>query len=195
MVIPAKAADCCSGTHGSIPRASKSWHNRRLFSSSKYCKTLSAMISPKPSMESSSSFVAASTACREPNRCASSFAALSPILRIPRPNSSAPSSLCLDFSSAERIFSAFFFWNPSSPSSSSLVSRYRSAGVLAKPVASSCSHTASPSPSISIALRLQKWIKLLSICAGQLILGQRIAATSGSRTSSVPQEGQWVGSV
>lgn len=40
-----------------------------------------------------------------------------------------------------------------------------------------------------------KWIKLLSICAGQLILGQRIAATSGSRTSSVPQEGQWVGSV
>ena len=123
----------------------------------------------------------------------SSAAALSPMLRMPRPKISLSRLLRFEPSIACKRFCALFFLNLSSVSSCSSVRVYRSATVETSPLSMSCTATASPRPSMAMALRDAKWMRLRRLCAGHSGLTQRRAVSSCKCTTGAPQLGQVVG--
>ena len=140
-----------------------------------------------------SSAVAARTASMAPKCSASRAAALSPMLRMPRPNSSLSRLFCLERAMAASRLSALLSLNLSRVSSCSLVRVYRSAAERTSPRSTSWVQTATPSPSMSMALREAKWIRLRSDWAGHSGLTQRRAASSARWATGAPQEGQTAG--
>ena len=72
--------------------------------------------------------------------------------------------------------------------------RYRSARELTRPRSTSCSINLLPRPSTSRAPLLTQWRSPPRRIAGQLLLTQRVAASSPSRMSSEPHSGQCFGS-
>ena len=69
-------------------------------------------------------------------------------------------------------------------------SRYKSAIDRTRPCSTNCSISFEPRPSTSIAALLTQWRRVPRNIAGQLLLTQRVAASSASRISSEPHSGQ-----
>ena len=81
----------------------------------------------------------------------------------------------------------------SKSASCSSVRKYRSAGLCTRSFSISWSITAGPTPSMSMASRLAKWVRFRWSWAGHSAPVQRTAAPSGSRTTGAPQTGQAAG--
>ncbi len=124
----------------------------------------------------------------------STCAFFTPIWGTPRANTSLYRSFCFDFSSAASRFSALFSPKRSSFSSRPASRVYRSAGEDTSPSPTSCSKRAGPSPSMSMASRLAKWMRFRRSWAGHWGFVQRTAASPSSRDTCSPQEGHLSGS-
>ena len=154
-----------------------------------------AVMGPTSSTAVSSSSGAAASASIVPNRCASVLAAFSPTCRMPSALISRHRSLSRLLAIASTAFCADFLPMRSSGSSCFGVRLYRSAAVRTSPLSISCCITAGPSPSMSIAPLLAKWVRYRSSWAGHSAPVQRSAAPSSSRTTGAPHTGHVSGRV
>ena len=143
------------------------------------------MVSPKPSISCISSAVACSSASIVGNRSQSNFAAREPMPRIPSANTRRSKEFSLEAAMARTRFSADFSAKRSSSVSSFFVSEYKSATECTRPFSCKAARFCGPSPSMFMASLETKWIMRFINCAGQSGFGQRMAASSGSRTACV----------
>ena len=145
----------------------------RLLASAKNVVTEAAIRSPMPCTSATSAAVAACSRSMLPKRAASCWATRSPTIGMPSALSSrARPRVLLDWTAPTR-FSADFSAKRSRSATSSAVSSYRSAKFRTRPRSTSCSTTASPRCSMSIARREPKWRSRSLSWAGQAVLVQR----------------------
>ena len=117
-------------------------------------------------------------------------AALCPTCRTPNPKSNRANPAFLLFSIASIRFCADFSASRSRSATSSCFRVYKSEKFLTRSDSTSCSITAGPIWSISMALREAKCLRRSFSCAGQVALTQRQAASPSDLKIFVWHSGQ-----
>ena len=176
-------------TPASRSRESRSWD----WGLSSHWRIYRAVMGPTSSMAVSSSSDAAARASKLPKWAASTLAALSPTWRMPRALMSRHRSFSLLFSMAATALAADFSPMRSSSAMSFARRRYRSAAVFTSPLSTSDWITAGPTPSMSMAARLVKWVRFRRSCAGHSAPVQRMATPSSPRLTGAPHTGHTSG--
>ncbi len=145
---------------------------------------------PTPGTAAMSSSDASCSAAIDPKWRASSWALTAPTCGMPSPNSTAPNGRSFDFSIDAITLAADRSWKPSSSSSCSAVSRYRSLGRWTIPSSNSRTTSFSPTPSMSSAPRDTKCLSSSAPRLGQRGFTHRCWASPSGFAIGWSQAGQ-----
>ncbi|OPZ69004.1 MAG: hypothetical protein BWY83_02128 [bacterium ADurb.Bin478] len=194
-LFPARVVSV-SGCHCMVtPPFCNRFRMSRFSAVEKKSTTLRATCGPISWMLSSSSSPARASLSKLAKCFTSTRLKCSPTKRRPRPKRTRSSGRRRLASMACSRFFADFPAMRSRPARSFSWRKYRSLTSFTSFFSTSCSTSFSPSPSMSMAFLLLKWIMRSRSCAGQARLMQRRAASPSGRTVRLPHSGQVSGSV